>query len=60
MILISESCCGRQRASLKLELRSTAGYVYRRIRISVNKAGVFRFSFTGIFQMQHFKAGGLL
>ena len=26
MILISESCCGRQRLSLKLELRSTAGF----------------------------------
>ena len=27
MKLISESCCGRQRVSLKLELWSTAGFV---------------------------------
>ena len=26
MILISESCCGRQRVSLKIKLRSTAGF----------------------------------
>ena len=47
MKLISESCCGRQRVSLKLELRSTQqGLLYRRVRVIVNKAGIFRFSFT--------------
>ena len=47
MKLISESCCGRQRVSLKLELWSTQqGLLYRRIRVIVNKAGIFRFSFT--------------
>ena len=47
MKLISESCCGRQRVSLKLELWATQqGLLYRRIRIIVNKVGIFRFSFT--------------
>ena len=37
MKLISESCCGRQRVSLKLELWSTQqGLLYRRIRVIVN------------------------
>ena len=47
MKLISESCCGRQRVSLKLELWSTAGFGLspQTCKINVNKAGIFRFSF---------------
>ena len=45
MKLISESCCGRQRVSLKLELWSTAGFALSPQRVNVNKAGTFRFSF---------------
>ena len=39
MILISESSCGRQNVSLK-NCDPQQGLLYRRIRISVNKAGI--------------------
>ena len=62
MKLISESCCGRQRASLKLIkiVVYNTGLLYRRIGITVNKAGIFRFSSSRISQMQHFTADGFL
>ena len=47
MIIISESCCGRQRASLKTVIHSRARLLYCRIRISVNKAAI-SLSFTRI------------
>ena len=43
MIIMIESCCGRQRASLKTVTHSRVRLLYRRVRISV-----FGFSFTRI------------
>ena len=60
MKLISESCCGRQRVSLKLELWSTAGFALSPHMCQCNQSGNISLLFYTSGQMQYFTADGLL
>ena len=60
MKLISESCCGRQRVVLKLELWSTAGFAFSLHTCQCKQSGNIFASLLHICQMQHFTANELL